>query len=499
MWPVYTYNDRDLTPTNEFEMSDDGIRYIGKSKIVRIPAELNGKKVKAIAEKGFAGSKVQEVYLPPTLEVIENQGFDQCTSLEKVDLPPSLKKIGRWAFQGCSKLKTVYIYDGLEVLDGYAFDECHQLQAVRLPSQIGYIGAFAFSETALEQVVLPGGVEFLGNSIFSGCTRLERVFFQEGLKEIGSLAFMNCTNLKAIHFPNSLQVIRSSALQGCIRLEEVLVQENITSVAEDAFYGCGNIRTFIAPFKGDRKVELFDPGSEMMSIFSGHSQPKQYGYLASIILIELVKRNQFINLTYMKDTQVFTDALLANANKQYGLKMMLPGMEGNEEPLDLEEFDIDEIKEGNEVQQTELTDRYVGLLTQGVAYKRRGDVENAKQRYMEAIHVKPTEATAYYNLGKILYILKDYEASVRSYKTALELGYDYNETLRHLGHSLLDATNGKEYAPSIREYLEGIHPYEKAQRLLTGDRSKAVDSAVVEAYDKLCIQAAEDFLKSDRL
>ncbi len=492
VWPDYSYNEQMTTPANEFEMSDDGIRYIGKGELVRVPEELNGQRVTAVAEKGFAGSKVQEVYLPPTLEVIGDQGFDQCKSLERITFPPSLKKIGRWAFQGCTKLKTVYMYDGLEVLDGYAFDGCHQLEAVRLPSEINYIGAFAFSETALEQVILPAGIEFLGNCIFSECARLERVFFQEGLQHIGSMAFMNCISLQAVHFPNSLQGIRSGAFGGCIRLEEVLVQENIKTVAGDAFYGCGNIKKLIVSFKEDLKVELLDEGSQIGRLFGAPESPKEYEWLDAIILFTPLSRHRFIKPTYMEDTQSFTRSLLAEANKQYGLKMVLPWMEENDGPSDLEEFDIDMLEEDGEGSQTAITDRFVELLTEGVLCKRLGDVEGAKQKYIEAVHVKPTDPTAYYNLGKILYILQDYEASVRSYKTALELGYDYNETLRHLGHSLLDGKNtNAKYTTCIQHYLEGIHPYAKAKRLATGAGSTSAHATDIDAYETLCIQTAE--------
>ena len=46
------------------------------------------------------------------------------------------------------------------------------------------------------KVVLPYGVEQIGNNAFENCNNLEEVVFPESLKLIGEEAFVNCFNLK---------------------------------------------------------------------------------------------------------------------------------------------------------------------------------------------------------------------------------------------------------------------------------------------------------------
>ncbi|MDF9840772.1 MULTISPECIES: leucine-rich repeat protein [unclassified Paenibacillus] len=495
-WPKYTYDPQNQTPQDEFQMTVEGLSYIGKREVVYVPEVLDGQAVTAIAERGFAGLPVREVYLPPALEGIGNEAFESCLHLRTIAFPPGLKKIGRFAFQDCKNLSAIYLYDELEILDGYAFDGCTGLKAARLPSRIDYIGAYAFSETGLKQIVLPAGMQFLGNSLFYNCTELERVYFQEGLEVIGNMSFANCRNLEAVYFPNSLQVIAMGAFQDCIRLREVLVQHNIKKVHDGAFIGCTNINKYISPFKQDVRVELYDLESEMLASFKITEQnPKpRFGFLASIILIEQLSGQRRIDLTHMLDTQSFTDQLLAEINNLFMLEIN-PLSKTNNELSDLEEFEIEEaLEEDKEI--SALTDRYVGLLSAGVESKRAGNYKEAKEKYIEAIQLKPGESTAYYNLGKILYLNEEYEASVRSYKTALELGYNYAETLRHLGHSLLDKKNKENgYAEVIQSYMEGISPHLLKQKILDRKETFSVALSLEKEYNLLCIQAAEDYLE----
>lgn len=106
----------------------------------------------------------------------------------------------------------------------------------------------------------------------------------------------------------------------------------------------------------------------------------------------------------------------------------------------------------------ELT--YIDILNQGVDYRRQGKFEEAKERYLTAIRMEPKKSVAYFNLGKILYILGNYEASVKSYKVAYDLGELNNnipQILEHMGHSLIDKENqdGK-YKQAIRDYSRGM-------------------------------------------
>ena len=53
-------------------------------------------------------------------------------------------------------------------------------------------------------LVIPEGVEAIGDKAFSTCQKLERVSLPASLKSIGRLAFLNCSSLREISIPNGV-------------------------------------------------------------------------------------------------------------------------------------------------------------------------------------------------------------------------------------------------------------------------------------------------------
>lgn len=69
------------------------------------------------------------------------------------------------------------------------------------------ITAEAFKGTDIQSVYIPGTVETIGNSAFSGCTMLETVKMMEGVKSIGEKAFEGCGQLRKVILPVSIQTL----------------------------------------------------------------------------------------------------------------------------------------------------------------------------------------------------------------------------------------------------------------------------------------------------
>lgn len=133
---------------------------------------------------------------------------------------------------------------------------------------------------------------------------------------------------------------------------------------------------------------------------------------------------------------------------------------------------------------------YVSLLDLGIYYKRTGKYEQAKEQYIEAIRLNPKHFQAYYNLGKVLYIVGEYQQAVNSYRTALELGYDrIGDVMRHLGHALLDekASEGEEHI--VSNYLQSIDPRKKMIYLKPTNKE-------IDEYDAKCAAAARQYVVS---
>lgn len=85
-------------------------------------------------------------------------------------------------------------------------------------TDFAYISEDIFSDrTDIVKVVLPEGVEEIGNNAFENCIRLEEVVFPSSLKKIGAEAFVDCINLRKVNVGQSVDV-DVSAFKGCYNL-----------------------------------------------------------------------------------------------------------------------------------------------------------------------------------------------------------------------------------------------------------------------------------------
>lgn len=126
---------------------------------------------------------------------------------------------------------------------------------------------------------------------------------------------------------------------------------------------------------------------------------------------------------------------------------------------------------------------YVAILDKGISYKRAGEYKLAKHCYIQAINLLPRSPLAYYNLGKLLYIMEEYNSSAKSFKTALELGYDKIEAMRHLGHALIDPSVLEEENHIVATYRKMIDPYSQPPL-------KRATKTELEEYDETCVKRA---------
>lgn len=141
-------------------------------------------------------------------------------------------------------------------------------------------------------------------------------------------------------------------------------------------------------------------------------------------------------------------------------------------------------------------EKYIDLLCKGIELKRNGQYEEAKEKYIKAIRLNSKNPNAYYNLGKILYILEEYDESVRSLKVAFELGIDPTNVLIHIGHALNDIKYKESSWKDVIEFYErGVNPFSLKKLFKKGVfKIENPDMERVKEYDKFCIETAKEFL-----
>lgn len=128
-----------------------------------------------------------------------------------LNIPEGCKKIGRNAFVQCVKLDEVIIPGSVEWIGSGSFWNCRYLKTVKILK----------------------GVKKIGDNAFWTCPRLKEVIMSEGIKEIGIAAFSWCHNLKEVGIPKSVKEIGTRAFWGC-NLSNVEVSSDV-SIGYEAF------------------------------------------------------------------------------------------------------------------------------------------------------------------------------------------------------------------------------------------------------------------------
>jgi hypothetical protein len=243
--------------------------YTGTVKALRIPGEINGKKVLAIGEEAFTDKELEAVVLPEGLEEIGDWAFAR-NLLRTITIPSTVKKIGEGAFyyNGIAKLSLPagLLSLGAEAFQSNIIDELslpklkriedgtfahNRIKKLALPGGLIEIGENAFYNNPLESLVLPTGLREIGSEAFSGdsldggiSNKLTELVLPEGLEIIGDHAFASASigfsnerektgAITKVVFPKSLKVIETGAFAGN-PVREITIPDGV-DVSERAF------------------------------------------------------------------------------------------------------------------------------------------------------------------------------------------------------------------------------------------------------------------------
>lgn len=254
--------------------------------------------VTEIGGRAFAGcEKLEEIVFPSSLISIGQDAFAGCSNLKEIVIPENVESIGRGAFFGCgvTSLKVAEensvfrseencilkgetlcwgcessrIPAGITRIGEEAFRGCKNLKAVEIPCGVRELGEGAFSRTGLTNIVLPEGLQIIGDTAFFSCLELENVSIPDSVQLIGSAAFRFCEKLKEIwlgdnlkklgegafarsglehiSIPGGIDEIAKQAFHRCDKLINVQIGNGITHIHEDAFSLCSNLQRIVLP------------------------------------------------------------------------------------------------------------------------------------------------------------------------------------------------------------------------------------------------------------
>lgn len=139
-----------------------------------------------------------------TLTEIQESTFEGCIGLEEITIPPNVAYIHAFGFAYCENLVTV-INDAIALIgiENDVFLDCIALEGISGTEVIyGYIGPgySALNGMASSAVILPHGLETIGERAFENCVSIKRLTIPATVKSIGDSAFNNCTGIEEVSY-----------------------------------------------------------------------------------------------------------------------------------------------------------------------------------------------------------------------------------------------------------------------------------------------------------
>lgn len=212
---------------NEIFAAKDGMLYSKDAKNLFFASmEVSGKVVipegvEVIKESVFSrNEKITEVVLPACLHTIEDNAFQYCFSLQKINLE-NVKKIGSSAFSStaiteaetcapyiscfgdCSELKKLTLKN-TRIIGDFAFSGCSSLKELTLPEGLERIEMDAFSNMPINSAIIPKSVTKIGD--FAYDAELLEIYDTEKSPVSRGRAFSSKNHLLIVRSPKDEKI-----------------------------------------------------------------------------------------------------------------------------------------------------------------------------------------------------------------------------------------------------------------------------------------------------
>lgn len=228
-----------------------GIGSASEETIILVPSTYMGLPVIGIEDHAFEWcSDLERVGLPGSLKYIGEGAFESCYMLSKVNLPSGLFRIDQDAFYGCPSLTSVLLPEGLLEIGDYAFSGTG-LETIEIPASVTVLGEVPFGVcTSLTSInVAPGNAVYQSiNGVVFDITGTVLLMYPSGrpddiytisesVTEIGDFAFYTNRNLSVIVIPAGVEKIGDNAFFDCVSLRDVTFApgSQLTTIGVGAF------------------------------------------------------------------------------------------------------------------------------------------------------------------------------------------------------------------------------------------------------------------------
>lgn len=193
----------------------------------RVASYMDGRVAVAACDKEKKG----HVSVP---EMVSNWGRTYCVSA-----------LDEEAFYGCKGLTEVVLPAGVETIGDRAFKCCENLSSIEMQDGVTKLGTELFRTCPrLKDVRLSKSLLALPEYCFSGDSiALTSLVLPDGIRTIGRDAFGKCKELKRVHIPENLETLGRGAFWECRKLEHVTLPRSLRSMGDVEFWYCDHLQS----------------------------------------------------------------------------------------------------------------------------------------------------------------------------------------------------------------------------------------------------------------
>ena len=242
---TYTSGDYTYTLINEYtEVNITG--YSGSETELKLPSELDGKRVSAVGNGAFrSNGAITSVVIPDTVTYIADCAFEGCTNLEEVTFGSSVKTIGSYAFKNCQKLVGAQFPDSLETIGYQAFYNDRALADVSFNEGLKTIGEEAFRSSGVRSVKLPSTMTDMGRWTFSSCGSLKDAEISGSDLTVGYCSFEYCYALESVVIGSGVKTVDSYAFNNNTAIKTVSLSDDVKTIGDYVFSSCRSLNTLV--------------------------------------------------------------------------------------------------------------------------------------------------------------------------------------------------------------------------------------------------------------
>ena len=195
--------------------------------------------------------------------------------LKELNIPDSIdgkpvRALGKKLCYEFKKLQKVVLPEGLQKLGDAAFCICNSLTEINFPASIQEIAPDCFNEClGFEELELPATIKSIRRGAFLNCRNLRQIELPPDITQLEMMTFSGCRSLESIKLPEGVKAIGDSVFCDCGSLRQVVLPEGLEKIGMMTFLSCKSLAEVFVPASVNSIGELAFPAATVIHGVSG--------------------------------------------------------------------------------------------------------------------------------------------------------------------------------------------------------------------------------------